>query len=313
LENTTFDGSKNPQSEKNLAQLLAEMITFDDAFKIVFWYHFNTSKKGAENQICRYNLYLRGTIGNMPLNKITKIVLEEVKIVLLRKNLKPQTIYHIFSLVSVVYNKILGWDSYFGYNPVKGMKLPKKDNRRTRFLEKEEAQALFIALDERSHETYLISLLSLCTGMRAGEIFSLTGDKVNLKTGFITIVDTKSEINRVAVIPNFLAKELGQISLKPGRLVFPKKDGGMRTEISNVFAKVVDKIGFNDGIDDARNKVVFHTLRHTYASLLGRNGQTILSVAELLGHKDLRMTKRYYHIGQQEKQAAADILDSFLS
>ena len=46
------------------------------------------------------------------------------------------------------------------------------------------------------------------------------------------------------------------------------------------------------GIEDFR----FHDLRHTAASWLRMSGADIHTVAQLLGHKDLRMAARYQHL-----------------
>jgi hypothetical protein len=46
------------------------------------------------------------------------------------------------------------------------------------------------------------------------------------------------------------------------------------------------------GIEDFR----FHDLRHTAASWLRMEGADIHTVAQLLGHKDLRMAARYQHL-----------------
>jgi integrase len=302
------------KTEESLPQLIAKMRTFSDAFVIVYNYHFYDTTRNGKDQICRFNLYLQGPLGNVPLKEISPLMLEDLKIALLKKKLKPHTIYHIFSVVSTVYNKLIGWECYDGRNPTKNLKLKKVDNRRTRALAKAESRVLLDALKERSHETYLIALMSISTGMRAGEIFSLTGDRINLDTRIIQIMDTKTDINRLAIIPDELAEELSKISLKRGRLVFPKKVGeGKKTEVSNAFAKVVDELGFNDGITDARNRVVFHTLRHSFASILAQSGQTIVCLADILGHRTLEMSKRYCHLTPEERKAAAAIMNAFLS
>ena len=52
---------------------------------------------------------------------------------------------------------------------------------------------------------------------------------------------------------------------------------------------------FNIGIDleDRKNKVVIHTLRHTFASHLAINGTPIFTIQKLMNHKDIKMTLRY--------------------
>ena len=52
---------------------------------------------------------------------------------------------------------------------------------------------------------------------------------------------------------------------------------------------------FNQEIDvnDRKNRVVFHTLRHTFASHLAINGTPIFTIQKLMNHKDIKMTLRY--------------------
>ncbi len=60
------------------------------------------------------------------------------------------------------------------------------------------------------------------------------------------------------------------------------------------------------GIED----FCFHDLRHTFASHLVMAGVPLLTVAELLGHKDIEMTKRYSHLSPYHKAKAVSVLDS---
>jgi len=69
-------------------------------------------------------------------------------------------------------------------------------------------------------------------------------------------------------------------------------------------------MGFNRGITDQRQKVVFHTLRHSYASWLVEAGTDIYSVKELLGHGTIAMTERYSHLSPESLQNAVKRLPS---
>src|SRR4051812_26308954 len=54
----------------------------------------------------------------------------------------------------------------------------------------------------------------------------------------------------------------------------------------------------------------FHDLRHTAASWLRMKGADIHTVAQLLGHKDLRMAARYQHLSPAFLGEAVAKLDS---
>ncbi len=66
------------------------------------------------------------------------------------------------------------------------------------------------------------------------------------------------------------------------------------TDTSNTFAKVIKALGFNDGLTDRRQKVVFHTLRHTFCSWLAIREFPCTPLENLLGHSSLEMTKTLF-------------------
>ena len=64
------------------------------------------------------------------------------------------------------------------------------------------------------------------------------------------------------------------------------------------------ELGFNDGVEDRLDKVVFHSLRHTFGSWLAQNGEPLQVISDLLGHKDLKMTRRYAKLSPDQKRDA---------
>ena len=72
--------------------------------------------------------------------------------------------------------------------------------------------------------------------------------------------------------------------------------------VSVAFARVCRKVQ----VADFR----FHDLRHTAASWLRMQGADIHTVAQLLGHKDLRMAARYQHLSPTFLAGAVSRLDS---
>lgn len=74
----------------------------------------------------------------------------------------------------------------------------------------------------------------------------------------------------------------------PTDRLFPASERVTPENVSLAFLRTCRKVG----IADFR----LHDLRHTAASWLRMNGADLQDVAELLGHRDLRMTKRYSHL-----------------
>ena len=50
--------------------------------------------------------------------------------------------------------------------------------------------------------------------------------------------------------------------------------------------------------------LTFHCLRHTFGSRLVDAGKDIRTIAELMGHKDLKMTMRYTHPAPEHRRYA---------
>jgi len=96
----------------------------------------------------------------------------------------------------------------------------------------------------------------------------------------------------------------------PNDLVFPSANGGRIVQISETFNRVVTALGLNNGVTDPRQKVVFHTLRHTFASWLVEQGIDLYSVKELMGHGTLAMTERYSHLSPDKLRRAIKTLEA---
>jgi len=261
-----------------------------------------------------YDKHIKPIFENMLLSKISPFDLERVKITLLNKGLAPATVKHVLVLIRQLINKAISWGMWKGENPVKKVKLPRLNNQRERFLAQEEAGKLLKALQVVSPLVHDIALLSLHTGMRAGEIFSLKWSHIDTENGLIHIADPKNKRSRKAFMTStikdmFESYECG----KPEDFVFRSKRGGKINEVSHTFDRVVKDLKINEGIKDPRQKVVFHTLRHTFASWLAIQGTPILTIKELMGHQSLAMTERYSHLSPDHKKQAIEGIEKVFS
>ena len=94
---------------------------------------------------------------------------------------------------------------------------------------------------------------------------------------------------------------------------FLVQNGNEIRKVSHTFNRVVQQLGLNNGITDRRQKVVFHTLRHTYASWLVQTGVDLYTVQKLMGHSNISMTERYAHLGENTFKKAVKNLERSLA
>jgi len=55
-----------------------------------------------------------------------------------------------------------------------------------------------------------------------------------------------------------------------------------------------------------KDKLSPHTLRHTFATTLLKQGENILTIKELMSHRNLRTTERYLHINGEDLKSAVN-------
>jgi integrase len=206
-----------------------------------------------------------------------------------------------------MYNKALIWSLHSGPNPAHKIAMPKTDNRRVHFLSEDEAALLLDELSRVSRTLHDMTHLSLFTGLRLGEISNLTRQDVNFETATIMVKDPKNYESRTTYMNEKLKNLL--LRRRPGNFnpsdwIFPDRNGNRIQKVSKAFSGAVRRLGFNENVPDPRDRVVFHTLRHTFAAWLAIRGTPLLTIKELMGHKSIEMTIRYAHLIPDVKREA---------
>lgn len=303
---------KTEEAEREQEQLRA--VSFGQVFQNDYMPNarLNKSKVSCDKEDGFYRNWIGGVLGDKPLVEIAPFDLERLKKVMLDAGKSPKTTHYCLAVVRQVFNFAKRNGLFHGDNPVSFVKKPTADNRRLRFLTHEEADRLLTALAERSPDVHSMALLSLHCGLRAGEIFSLTWQDVDLGRGVLSLRDTKSGKCRAAIMTDAVKDMLSarQAGMPPSGFVFPSRTGERIMEMSNTFQLVADGLGLNNGVTDRRQKVVFHTLRHTFASWLVEQGVDLYTVKELMGHSTLAMTERYSHLSPDKLRRAVKTLEA---
>jgi integrase len=191
------------------------------------------------------------------------------------------------------------WE-YIPVNPARRIKPPKAPPGRVRYLQPTELRAVLEAAP-----LWLRPIIALAgaTGMRRSEILKLRWLDVDLNGRRILLPQTKNGEGRIVYLNQLALQAIESLSVsertRPADLLFPGLDGHW---VSVKFARICRDLY----IPDFR----FHDLRHTAVSWLRMQGTDIHTVAQLLGHKDLRMAARYQHLSPAFQADAVSRLDS---
>jgi site-specific recombinase XerC len=146
------------------------------------------------------------------------------------------------------------------------------------------------------------------TGLRRGSLFHLRWDYVDFLNRVVRIPRTKS--GRPHAVPLNATVVTTLQALYTERLpecpyVFAhatgRKAGEPVKDVKNAFHTALEIAEIKD--------FTWHDLRHTFASWLIMKGTSLRSVAELLGHKGLRMVMRYAHLSPAYLSAEVGLLD----
>jgi integrase len=289
------------------------------------------NRKDAENDLIRLKVNFLGEFSESSLQEISPLLIEKWRSKRLSRGIKPSTVNRDITILKSALSKAVEW-KYIESNPLTTFKPAKIDkSAKVRYLDKEEVIRLRSALNEceikltkeRSSANewrrergrpvlasdplyYLKSLvlLSINTGLRRGEVLSLTWDNIDLSKAILTVAGSFAKSGKTRHVP--LNAEALSI-LKEWRkrtssqvLVFTGKQGNKLKSVKSAWSRILEKAKIK--------KFRWHDMRHHFASKLVMAGVDLNTVRELLGHSDMAMTLRYTHLAPEHKANAVSKL-----
>ena len=181
-----------------------------------------------------------------------------------------------------------------GRNPLSadaGFSIPAKETKCERYLAKEEAERLLAELSRSSPYWHDMAAVSLQTGARCTELFKMRARDVPNEPGPMRIIGKFREPEQLYLTPRALEilKARAESAESPDALLFPRRG-------SEPFKNAADRLGLNSMPRVAKDKVWFHTMRHTFASWLAQGGADIYTIQKLLRHRKREEPQRYAHL-----------------
>lgn len=171
-------------------------------------------------------------------------------------------------------------------------------------------------------DTATAALISKETGLFPSDISYVHLECVDMERGVITYRRRNSgkfNTYRITKAVRPIFEEC--IATRSSDWVFPSREGTLMMSSSTAsYDKAVADCKLNPKGTSSLDKVVFHTLRHTYCSWEAQKGTPLFKIARLVGHKTTAMTERYSHLCPQtesqiliNQDAAAGQLHSIVS
>ncbi|MBU4315072.1 tyrosine-type recombinase/integrase [Patescibacteria group bacterium] len=221
-------------------------------------------------------------------------------------NLKKSTQnYHLIALRSFL--KFLAKRDVKTMLPDK-IELAKTGTRKIEFLEEEELRRMINATKDAKgligkRDRAVLEML-FSTGLRVSELSELRIKDVNLKRVEFTVKGKGSKHrvvfmseSAISAVKNYIDSRMdaspylfvGHDRAKNHRDLLPLSPRSIQ--------RIVERYATEAGIT---KKITPHTLRHTFATDLLRNGADIRSVQAMLGHESITTTQIYTHVTDRE-------------
>lgn len=315
----------------------AENYTVSQLMKVWLFDFLHNSVSIKPSTFQRYEGVYRNYIKASPIagTKITK--LNSVQIQNYYNNLSKDKSYSQINTLNKVLRAFFNWcckDGYVIKNPCLNLNL--KGNK-TDIINEKRKEVEILSIKEiniikkyiKDTDFELLFLLDLGTGLRLGELLALDWEHINLKEKELKVDKSAKEVYiydsfdkkhietiiqtpktrhsiRTVPIPSSLIDTLNKKENKEGYLFLDKQGNLLKGKnVSSEWTKILKKCNI------PHKK--FHSIRHTFGSILLQKGVDIETVAELMGHTAISITQMYMHSETKIKSNSVNKLNSILN
>ena len=238
------------------------------------------------------------------------------------KGLSAKSVRNIHCFISHAMNRAVD-EKLISENPASRCILPKKEQKEIEILPLTDLQKFFE--EAKKSGVFELYFTELATGLRRGELLGLKWTDIDFNANSIYIqrqitrtdgevkespLKTKNAYRQIIVPPEVteILKQKKDRENGFSEYVFSSPTGGPISPDSVL--KMLHRVLKRAGLE----KVRFHALRHTFATMALQNGVDMKTLSGLLGHYSAGFTlDTYGHITPAMKQDAAEKVGSFLS
>lgn len=264
--------------------------------------------KVAKSAIVKY--FKQEKAKDVTLYGVEKFIASETKIH------APKTIKNELSLLSSAYKQAVR-QGMLNTNPCEYAVTPRQIRKEKKILKEDEIKEFMLKLDGAPIDFKVMCELALFCGLRKSEILGLYSDEVG---NTVTISRVRQHINgkdiiqtpktatsnRTLAVPQFILKDIEKLHED-----HKKRLTQCRYLIRNAWGEPPANAWCDKQMRKLKAGITMHGLRHTYASMLIKDGVPVSEVSAQLGHASTDITLRVYtHLFTEASTASKAISDA---
>lgn len=249
-----------------------------------------------QRDLIQLSVYLEGQ-GITEVGKVTKTSLNSYILYLEREGKATTTISRMLASIKAFFHYEFSLGK-ISKDPAELLKAPKIEKKAPIILSVEEVETLMAQpKGKKPKEIRDKAMLELlyATGIRVSELVHLEITDINLPVGFITCKDEQKERNipfgrttKRALVDYLENGRDGLLKGKESPWLFVNCSGEAMSRQG--FWKIIKYYGEMAGI---QSDITPHSLRHSFAAHLLKNGADVRAVQNMLGHSDMATTQMY--------------------
>ena len=277
---------------KDITKKDPKRLTFDDLAVVFLDSKINIKSHTRYKQ--NYYNHISPLFGDLPLPKLKDILIVEFISMKIFDGCAKGSIRQYLTLINSIMNYAVETE-IIKVKPFKKVEQVKVDNTRLKYLSSDEVVQLTSSVVDDKVLNFFVSI-ALQTGARANSILSLRKKDVNVENRTVTLRDFKRNNNYIGYLSELTFDVVVESMESLSANSFVVSMDGKETKYHSVYSKLTKIFEkFNHGLDknDRANRVVIHTLRHTFASHLAIKGVSIQEIQKLMNHKDIKQTLKY--------------------